>query len=155
MAFQRAKPTRALTPDEALSKLEYFCAYRERCSKEVRERLRELGIRGADAEQIFEVLQGDGFFDDARFAIAFAGGKFRVNHWGRVRIRIELKMRQLPPDIIEAALDHIEASEYERILQELIEKKMRYYDGDHQAREKTVAALMRAGFEADLIFRWI
>ena len=155
MAFQRAKPAQPLTPDEALAKMEYFCAYRERCTKEVRERLRELGMHGTDAEQIFEVLREDNFFNEERFAMAYAGGKFRVNHWGRVRIRLELRMRQVPPDLIEAALAAIEQEEYEGLLRELIEKKRQHYEPDDHAREKTIAALMRAGFESDLIFRWI
>ena len=75
MAFFKTKrPDKPLTPDEALAKLEHFCAYRERCPKEVRAKLAELGVSGQDAVQIFEVLEGDGFFNEARFAMAYAGG---------------------------------------------------------------------------------
>ena len=155
MPFQRKKPLQPLTVDEALLKLENFCAYRERCPKEVRSRLTELGIRGADVEQILEVLQQDGFYDETRFALAFAGGKFRMNHWGRVRIRQELRMRDIAPELIEQALQAIEEEPYVEILQQLLEKKRRYYAGDPQAREKTAAALIRTGFEPELVFRYL
>lgn len=155
MPFQRKRLTQPLTPDEALAKLEYFCAYRERCSKEVRTRMTELGMRGADAEQIFEVLQQDGFVDDERFAIAYAGGKFRVNHWGRVRIRMELRMRNIDPVMIQQALDAIDPIEYETVLQELLVKKKLYYAGDESVRDKSAAALLRAGFEPELVFRYL
>ncbi|MEI6411427.1 MAG: regulatory protein RecX [Bacteroidota bacterium] len=147
------RPTEPLTPDEILAKMEYFCAYRERCTKEVHARLTELGARGEDAEQILEVLRGDGFFDEARFAHAFAGGKFRINHWGRVRIRQELRLREVPNALIQSALDEIDEDEYVALLKSLIEKKKDQYEGDALMRDKTIAALMRMGFEMELIFR--
>jgi regulatory protein len=155
MPFSKLKRDKPLTPDEALLKLENFCAYRERCPKEVRSKLAELGVRGEDAEQIFEVLHNDGFFNEERFALAFAGGKFRMNHWGRVRIRLELRMRDIAPDVIQQALDSIGKEDYLNLLKQLMEKKRRQYEGDPQAREKTAASLIRAGFEQELVFRYL
>ncbi len=155
MPFSKPKRDKPLTPDEALLKLENFCAYRERCPKEVRSKLAELGMRGEDAEQIFEVLRNDGFFNEERFALAFAGGKFRMNHWGRVRIRLELRMRDIAPDVIQQALDSIGEEEYLNLLKQLMEKKRRQYEGDAQEREKTAASLIRAGFEQELVFRYL
>lgn len=144
--------SKPLTTDEALAKLEYFCAYRERCPKEVRTKLSELGMRGEAAEQIYNVLLEDGFFNEERFAMAFAGGKFRVNHWGRVRIRMELRMRNIAPDLVEQALASIDEDAYTSLLQDLLAKKRLYYEGQDQARDKTAAALIRAGFEPELVF---
>ncbi len=141
-----------LTTDEALAKLEYFCAYRERCPKEVRAKLASLGVSRKDAEQIYEVLQTDGFFNEERFAMAYAGGKFRINHWGKVRIRMELRMRNIAADLIEKAIDSIDEAAYIALLQQLFDKKRRHYEGEEQARDKTAAALIRAGFEMELVF---
>ncbi len=141
-----------LTIDEALAKLEYFCAYRERCPKEVRTKLALLGVPRKDAEQIYEVLQADGFFNEERFALAYTGGKFRINHWGRVRIRMELRMRNIAADLIEKAINSIDEAAYTALLQQLFDKKRRHYEGEEQARDKTAAALIRAGFEPELVF---
>lgn len=153
--YKNKRPLKSLTPDEALAKMEHFCAYRERCPKEVRAKLAELGLRGAEAEQIFEVLHEDNFFNEERFALAFAGGKFRINHWGRVRIRLELRMRDISPTVVQQALDSIEAAEYLKLLKQLLEKKRRQYEGDEHGREKTAAALIRAGFEPELVFQYL
>ncbi len=153
MPFQRKRLEKPLTPDEATLKLESFCSYRERCPKEVRARLKELGMRGDDADQIFEVLREDGFFNEERFALAYAGGKFRINHWGRVRIRIELRMRDIAPEVIEQALSSIDEAEYLTVLLQLLEKKRQHYTGEEHAREKTASALIRAGFEPEYVFR--
>lgn len=156
MAFFKSKrPDKPITPDDALAKLEHFCAYRERCPKEVRTKLAELGMQGPTAEQIFTVLRDDGFFNEERFALAFAGGKFRMNHWGRVRIRLELRTRGIAPNLIQQALDSIGEAEYVALLKQLIEKKRRQYDKDDHAREKTAAALIRAGFEQELVFLYL
>jgi regulatory protein len=150
--FQKQKP---LTPDEALQKMERFCAYRERCPKEVRSKLAECGLSHADAEQIYQVLQEDKFFNEERFAMAFAGGKFRYNYWGRVRIRQELRMRDISPNLVSQALESIDQTEYEALIQKLLDKKREQYEKDPNAREKTAASVIRAGFEMELVFRFL
>lgn len=143
----------SVTPDQALQKMERFCAYRERCPKEVRSKLKELGLSRADSEQIYQVLQEDNFFNEERFAMAYAGGKFRSNHWGRVRIRQELKMRSIAPEYIDQALDSIPEEDYEALVRKLVHKKIQQYACDNNARDKTIASLGRAGFELEIIFR--
>jgi regulatory protein len=155
MSFFKPKRDIPLTPDEALAKLEHFCAYRERCPKEVRTKLTELGLRGQEAEQIFDVLREDGFFNEERFAQAFAGGKFRMNHWGRIRIRQELRMRDIGPAVVQQALDSIDEREYRKLLKQLLDKKRSQYKDDDNAREKTAASLIRAGFEQELVFQYL
>ncbi len=150
--FQKQKP---LTPDEALQKLERFCAYRERCPKEVRSKLAECGLSRADAEQIYTVLEEDNFFNEVRFAMAFASGKFRFNYWGRVRIRQELRMRDISPALIQEALESIDQEEYEALLKKLLDKKREQYASDANGREKAAASLIRAGFEMELVFRFL
>jgi regulatory protein len=143
---------KVFTVDEVLMKTESFCAYRERCPKEVRARIAELGMRGNDAEQIYQSLEADGYFKESRFATAYAGGKFRMNHWGKIRIKMELRMRDIDPNIIEEALDSIDEETYLETLDLLIAKKKEHYKNDEQPRLKAAAALIRVGFEPDLVF---
>lgn len=159
MAFPNRKkePATPLSPDEALAKMENFCAYRERCAQEVQRKMAELGIAGEVAEQIWQVLTGDGYLNEERFARAYAGGKFRVNRWGRVRIRIELQRRDISPGLIRDALDSIDEGEYRKVLKEMLDKKKKQYraGSDPQGRPKAAAALIRAGFEPELVFQYL
>lgn len=152
MAFQK-QPAKPLTTDEALAKMENYCAYRERCPQEVHRKMAELGLEGETAEQIWQVLMGEGFVNEERFARAFAGGKFRVNHWGRVRIRLELRQRAIASELILQALETIDETEYLTVLQDILEKKRRQYRSDPNARAKIAAALIRSGFEPELVFQ--
>jgi regulatory protein len=149
------KNTAPLTPDEILARMEHYCAYRERSPREVRQKLRELGARGEEADQIWQALAADHYFDETRFAEAFAGGKFRVNHWGKTRIRLELLARGIPEGVAEAALDTIPEADYTAILQDLIARKQTAYAADEHPRDKIIAALLRKGFELELIFRYL
>ena len=90
--------------------------------------------------------------NEERFAMPYAGGKFRINHWGKVRIRMELRMRNIAADLIEKAIDSIDEAAYAALLQQLFDKKRRHYEGEEQARDKTAAALIRAGFEMERVF---
>ena len=144
-----------LTPDEALLRMERYCAYSERCPKEVRNKLTEFGLTGADNEQIFAALHGDNFFNEERFAMAFAVGKFRNNYWGRVRIRQELWMRDIAPALITQALNSIDETEYVKLLQKLLDNKRVQYASAPNTREKVAASLIRAGFEMELVFRYL
>jgi regulatory protein len=158
MAFQRkSRPLDAppLTPDEALAKLEYFCAYRDRCSQEVLDKIRELRLSKELGEQLFDVLQADRFFDDRRFTEMYVRSKFRSNQWGKVRIRMELKMRNLEPELIENAIDMLDQDEYETTVKSLLKKKLKQWEGDPLARQKAAASVIRAGFEMDLVFKLV
>lgn len=152
MSFSRKKRSDTPpTPDEALRKLEHFCAYRERSPQEVRQKIKEMGLDRETAEQIYQVLADDKFFDEARFAQAYAYGKFRQNHWGKVRIRQELNARGIAPAVVYSALENIEEAEYMTVLRKLAAQKKGQVADDPQAFAKTVAYLARTGFEMDRI----
>ncbi|MFZ4634365.1 MAG: regulatory protein RecX [Saprospiraceae bacterium] len=154
MAYQRAKPEKPLTPDEALLALERYCAYRERSPHEVRQKLKALGQSGDTAEQLYHVLETDNYFNEQRYAEAYAGGKFRINHWGRVRIRMGLQQQHIGNATIETALACIESTEYETVLQQLLQRKLAQWAHEDlpTAKHKTIQGLIRQGFEPELIF---
>lgn len=159
MPFPQRKSFRSevLQPDEVKDKLERYCAYRERSPKEVRQKITGLGLKGEPAEELFQVLQNDGFFNENRFAQEFASGKFRGNHWGRVRIRMELQITHgIRPEIIQAALESLSEADYAATLKRLIEKKMaQFAPDDPGARQKTAAHAIRSGFEPELVFAYL
>ncbi len=144
-----------LSPDELRIRMENFCAYRERCPQEIRFKLRELGATGQEAQQVFQELRADNFFDEQRFASAYAGGKFRNNHWGKVRIRLELQQREIALLYINQALDEIDTESYHTTLVKLLEKKLAQYQGTERLGEKAAASLIRSGYEPDLVFKYL
>lgn len=114
--------------------------------------MRSLGIWGSDRDRIIATLIESDHLNEERFARVFAGGKFRVNRWGRNRIRYALKQKKLSEYCIRKGLAEIDESEYDRVIQKLVRDRMQQLTGVFaQRREKTMAYLIGRGFEAERI----
>jgi SOS response regulatory protein OraA/RecX len=68
---------------------------------------------------------------------------------------MELKMRNLEPELIENAIDMLDQEEYEATVKSLLKKKLKQWEGDPLARQKAAASVIRAGFEMDLVFKLV
>src|SRR5215475_10354937 len=112
-----------LTKEQAIQKLRHYCGYQERCHSEVREKLYELGVWKKDHDEIIATLIEENYLNEERFAIAFAGGKFRVKQWGRVKIKYELKQKQVNDYSIRKALQQIDEKKYKTTLHKLTAEK--------------------------------
>jgi len=143
-----------LTPSQALLKASNYCAYQERCHSEVLEKLSEWGIWGIDAQEILLTLIEQNYLNEERFAIAFAGGKFRVKHWGKVKIKLELKQRDISEYCLNKALDEISDQDYLHTLNEQIDKKWAETKDKNllSKRAKVARYVIGKGFEQDLIW---
>lgn len=142
-----------LTKEQALQKLKHYCAYQERCHSEVREKLYALGVWKKDHDEIIATLIEENYLNEERFAIAFAGGKFRVKHWGRVKIRYELKQRLVSEYSIKKALKQFDEEEYSATLGKLAKEKYNSLKSDQWMvrKKKTMDYLVAKGYEPELI----
>ena len=139
--------------DAVLQKLRHFCSFQERCTAEVEEKLTSLGAGKGQAPALIEQLRKEKFLDDERFARTFARGKFRINRWGRVKIRYELAGRGIPEEIIRKGLEEIDEEEYLEAINNLVRKKLNEIKGQKKLtiRNKIFTFVSGKGFEADLI----
>ncbi len=117
------KGSKILNPAEARKKIYHYCAYQERSHQEVKSKLYDLGVRPNDVEEIITHLIVEGYLNEERFAKAFAGGKFRLKNWGRIKIVQRLEAKGLTPNCINAGLKEIDETAYMETLEELIRKK--------------------------------
>ncbi|MBK7561390.1 MAG: regulatory protein RecX [Chitinophagaceae bacterium] len=145
--------TKQHSKEQALQKLKHYCAYQERCHSEVKEKLYNLGVWKKDHDEIISTLIEENYLNEERFAIAFAGGKFRVKQWGRVKIKYELKQKGVSEYCIKKALKQIGEEDYLKLLNELTEKKQASLKGEQYLirKKKTMDYLMGRGFEAELV----
>lgn len=136
-----------------ISQLKRFCAYRERCSREVLQKMAVLGVSGEDASRIIALLLQDGFVNEERYAQMFVGGYFRQKNWGRNKIIAALRMKGIQEAVIRKGLQQISPDQYRQVLQKQAAKLWKQYNGLPIEKRKlsTRAALIRKGFESDLI----
>lgn len=142
-----------LTKEQALQKLRQYCAYQERSHFEVKQKLWELGVRRADHDEIITSLIEDDYLNEERFAIQYAGGKFRMKGWGRKKIYYGLKEKQVSDYCIKKGLKAIDETAYEATLKKLAEDKYESLKGEQylMRKKKTQDYLLQRGYESELI----
>ena len=147
------KTGRQITKEQALQKLKHYCAYQERCHSEVKEKLYSLGVWKKEHDEIISTLIEENYLNEERFAIAFAGGKWRVKQWGRVKIKYELKQKQVNDYCIKKAMKQVDEEEYLQVLDKLAKEKYAALKNEQQLvrKKKTMDYLVGKGFEHDLV----
>lgn len=146
------------TRDQSLQKLKHYCAYQERCHQEVKEKLYSLGLHRADVDEIISQLIEENYLNEERFAIQYAGSKFRMKHWGKVKIRYSLKQKQVSDYCIRKALIQIDQSSYLSTLEKLAEQKRASLTDESNVfvkMRKMQDYLLQKGYEADLVKQFI
>ena len=140
---------------DALRKAALFCAYQERTQQEVRERLKEWGLWGDDAEEVIAELIQQNYLNEERFAKSFAGGKFRVKGWGWRKIRQHLQQRGITGYNLDQAMNEIAPADYRTTLTELLDKKRRTLRDDSPlvVKQKLVRYALSKGYESDLVWQ--
>jgi regulatory protein len=139
---------------EAISKIEHYCAYQERCHTEVEQKLRTMKMDSEEIDEIIAHLIGYNFLNESRFACSFARGKHRIKHWGRVRIVNELKFRNITTYNINLALKEIPQEEYTSTFDTVSERQWETIRETNmlKKRKKFCDYLLRRGFESNLIY---
>jgi regulatory protein len=134
--------------------MEAYCAYRDRCTSEVIKKLQEYVLTEKQSVDIISELRESKFLDDIRFAHSFVSGKFRFNQWGRIRIRMELRLRKISDTLILEAIQSIDLDAYEETLNNLAQRKYRETEREMdqwKRKAKVIRFLSSRGFEQDLI----
>jgi regulatory protein len=148
MAFQN------FTPDQSLPKIKQYCAYQERCHAEVRDKLYSFGLNKQEVEEIISILITENYLNEERFAIHFAGGRFRMKYWGKNKIKQALKFKQVSDYCIKKALKEIDTVEYEKTFHKLAEQKLKTLKSEKNIftkKRKLQDFLLMKGYESELI----
>lgn len=138
--------------------MQRYCAYQERCHKEVRSKLIDLEVYGQTLEQIMAELVTDDFLNEERFAKSFARGKFRLKQWGRLRIIQELKRRDISEYCIKKALEEIDDKEYLEVLAKVLFRKsdkIPSSDSQFIRQSKLAQYAISRGYEPEFVWERI
>ena len=151
MAKQANKP---LTPDQVLDKMAKYCAYQERCVKDVRDKLKTFDIPEEEKTKILDYLLDDRFVNDERFAKSFVRGKVNQSGWGVNKIRFHLIQKGIAKDIIDEALGQTDEEVYRQRLIDILRVKAKSVkaETDFEKKRKLAAYAMQKGFEGGLVW---
>lgn len=137
-----------------LEKLYRYCAYRDRCTFEVSEKLRKLQVPNSLHRSYLEELEDQDFLDDDRFTESFIRGKLRFKKWGKIKIRAKLLEKRISDDMITRYLNAIDEQDYFKTLQLLLsEKSQRTSKSDLELRDHLYRYGISKGFESNLVVK--
>lgn len=132
---------------QLILKLRHYCAYQERAQQEVEQKLNKLGATEEQSGEVMVHLIQEGFLNEERFAKAYARGKFRMQSWGRHKIKAGLKSKNVSSPLIDLAMKEIQEEEYHKMILNLLQK----YHSQAYGLQTAIQKLCSKGFEYDLV----
>jgi regulatory protein len=119
---------KVLTEDKKIFERMYlkmvdYCNYQERCEKEIIDKLQDFEVNNNIIELVILKLKEENYLNNQRYACAYTRGKFRIKHWGRMKILQALKMKKIDNATIKIAFLEIDETEYEQTLEKLLLQK--------------------------------
>ena len=147
-------PSKPLTPDQVLDKMAKYCAYQERCVKDVRDKMKTYDISQEDREKILDYLLDNRFVNDERFAKSFVRGKVNQSGWGMNKIRFHLMQKGIDKELIDEALGQTDEAVYRQRLIDILKTKSKTVkaENDFEKKRKLAAYAMQKGFEGNLVW---
>jgi regulatory protein len=147
-------PAKPLTPDQVLDKMAKYCAYQERCVKDVKDKLKTFDIPEKAKEEILEYLIDNRFVDNERFVRSFVRGKVNQSGWGLNKIRFHLMQKGIAKELIDEALGQTDEEVYRQKLIAILKTKAKTVKAasDYEKKRKLAAYAMQKGFEGNLVW---
>ncbi len=142
---------------EIYIKMAAVCSRSEKCSFDILQKIRALGLSENAANEIVEKLKAESFIDDKRYACSYVSDKFKFNNWGVLKIRYHLKMKKLSDEIIQKGLDRIDKSMYRKVLLKMMKEKARTVKkkNKYEKMGQIIRYAQNKGFEPELIHRYL
>jgi len=141
--------------EEAKLKAANYCAYQERCQEEVKNKLYGYGLYTKQVNNLLSYLITENFINEERFSRAYTGGKFRIKHWGRVRIIRELQKRKISEYCIRKGMEEIDDEDYKATAKKIICKKNEQLTRKmptFQLKNKIATYTIAKGYEPALVW---
>lgn len=96
----------------------------------------------------------EGFLNEERYAKTFAGGKFRIKKWGRLKIINALEGNGISKSCIKSGMKEIDQNDYLQTLVEVLQKKIDTLTEQDLfvKRDKIARYAIQKGFEPELVW---
>ena len=149
--------SRVLSFEQGLCRAASLCSQSEHCVSDISEKLLRGGVSKVDSERIIDRLVDEKYIDEARYAIAYVKDKVRFSHWGRVKIKVMLRMQHISEADISNAFELLDEEEYLGVLEGVIESKRRTLSetDSYASRVKLIRFALQRGFEMHEITKFI
>ncbi len=140
---------------QALTKAMAMCSQSERCRFDVAEKLRLWELSDQEISMAIDYLIKERFLNEERFVDFYINDKLKFNKWGKIKLTMMLRQKQIPEELIRTALSRIDVDLYKKILTELLKSKIKSVNGasGYERKGRLAVFAQSHGFEAELAFQ--
>jgi regulatory protein len=142
---------------QAYSKMARLCSRSEQCSADIRKKIIVFELVSEVVDEIIEKLKAEKYLNDERYIKAYVADKFRINKWGRIKMRHYLKLKGLPETMIQKELDEIDEEKYKAVLIKTMKTKAKTVKKKNRFEKmgQIIRFTQTRGFEPELIHRYM
>lgn len=141
------------TYEQMLFKASAYCATAEHCEADVRTKLQTWACAPEHIDKIIDYLKNDNFLNEQRYCNAFVRDKFRFNQWGKTKIAMMLRTKNIAEETIAEALEQIDDETYQQTVTTLLQTKLKglKYRDEYDRKAKLIRFAQGRGFEYGII----
>lgn len=141
------------TYEQMLFKASAYCATAEHCEADVRTKLQTWACAPEHIDKIIDYLKNENFLNEQRYCNAFVRDKFRFNQWGKTKIAMMLRTKNIAEETIAEAIDQIDDETYQQTVTTLLQTKLKglKYRDEYDRKAKLIRFAQGRGFEYGII----
>ncbi len=141
------------TYEQMLFKASAYCATAEHCEADVRTKLQTWACAPEHIDKIIDYLKNENFLNEQRYCNAFVRDKFRFNQWGKTKIAMMLRTKNIAEETIAEALEQIDDETYQQTVTTLLQTKLKglKYRDEYDRKAKLIRFAQGRGFEYGII----
>jgi regulatory protein len=144
--------------EDLLHRAQKICSGREYCISDITSLLDRWGAKDEKTKSwIINKLVEDKFLDEVRYCRAFTRDHFTYSQWGRVKIAMSLKSKNIAAAAISSGLEAIDDGEYLSLLKKIIgdQQKRIKAKNRYDLKGKLLRYALGKGFESHLVYEAI
>lgn len=126
-----------------------ICSQKECSPYDISQKLMRLGLSGQARVEIVNQLKSNNYLNEERYTRSFVNDKLRFNKWGRKKIEINLRQKQITQSVINDVFSDYSDSTLNQSLQPLLENKWKSVKGnsEYEKTGKLIKYALGRGFE--------
>ena len=146
-----------LETEKIVAQMAQLCSRSEQCSADIRKKIMAYEIVEEIVDEIIEKLIEEKFIDDERYVHAYINDKFKINKWGKLKMRYYLHAKGLSDEIIEKGLAGLDDEKYISLLIKTMKAKAKSIRNKDKYKKmgQIIRFTQSRGFEPELIHRYL
>lgn len=142
------KKGRIITEEKAYVKMARICSRKECAPFDIARKLSRMDLPEPVTNKIITRLKKEKYLDENRFIRGYIHDKLHFNKWGKRKIMLSLRQKQLPQELIDETFSEISDTSFGEFLQPILEKKWKSVKGrsEYEKRGKLIRYALGRGF---------